>query len=308
MAILRQIIVSAITVGLLCGGAFAQSYWKTVPIEQLGDDDIARNVAKVGFFSGIEIADYRFSENGFDWHLIRFTNMAKPNGPLWFVPHDDENAAFDAMIAALKEHGGVGIAVNSGSGSDRMQQGKGHCGIDPRKKKFCDPNRNFDRQAPTFTSVLLDQRLDGQPIIALHTNKPGFESDGGGGRGDISIIDKVAFQRGEIRPRSGALFGVNPTDLMANYDTLGLMAHARANGPAPSSVAACGRNLSGNGIHFWLEEVAYSDGSLSNYLALNEPNIAYFNAESREEADIAVAASRHKIMVNAYLEHCTSGN
>lgn len=310
MTISRRILGYALAAGILCGGASAHNIWAVGPVEQwvAVDDDVARNVAETGFFSGIEIADYRFSENGFDWHLIRFTNTAKPYGPLWLVPHDDENAAFDAMIAALKEHGGVGVAVNSGNGSARMQSGYGRCGVDVRKKAACDPNRNFDSQSPAFTSTILDQRPIGQPVIALHTNSPGFAGDGQGGRGDISIVDQIAFRQGKKRARKGALLAVNPIPLMANYDTLGLVAYARAHRSPSAAGELCGRALSDSGIHFWHEDVGQSDGSMSNYLALNEPDIAYFNAESRAEADLAIAASRHLIMVKTFIDRCSSGN
>ena len=66
--------------------------------------------------------------------------------------------------------------------------------------------------------------------------------------------------------------------------------------------------MANSGVHFWHERVAQSDGSMSNYLILNRPDIAYFNAESRAEIDLAVAASRHKTMIDAYLVHCKSGD
>lgn len=62
------------------------------------------------------------------------------------------------------------------------------------------------------------------------------------------------------------------------------------------------------GVHFWHERVARSDGSMSNYLVLNHPDIAYLNAESRLETDLILASSRHKVMINAYLDGCNSGD
>jgi hypothetical protein len=62
--------------------------------------------------------------------------------------------------------------------------------------------------------------------------------------------------------------------------------------------------MANSGIHFWHEPVRASDGSLSNYLALNRPDIAYMNAESRAEVDLVLAAHRHAIMIEAYLENC----
>ena len=76
--------------------AAGASGWTIVPAESLRpvDDDVARNSAIAGYFDGLEVSEYRFGENGFNWHLLRFRNPAKPDGPLWMVPHDDENGAF----------------------------------------------------------------------------------------------------------------------------------------------------------------------------------------------------------------------
>ena len=286
--------------------AYMPASWEPVSVEQLEsiDDDVARNSGTPAFFENIQISEYRFSENGFDWHLIRFANASKSNGPLWMVPHDDENAAFDAMIAAVKEYGGTGIAVNSGPGSMRRQVGNGRCGVKSDQVNSCDPNRNFDASTPLFTAAFLDQRAAGQPVIALHTNSPGFSGDGHGGRGEITILDISAAKRGGIKPRRDAIFAVNPKPSMTNYDTLGLTAYLARDGKPDAAAKACGLGIAKNGVHFWHERVNSSDGSMSNYLVLNHPQISYFNAESRAEVDLAVAAARHKVMVAVYLKNC----
>ena len=273
------------------------------------DDDIGRNSDTRGYFDGIEISERRFTENGFTWHLIRFTNKDTPTGPLWMVPHDDENAAFDAMMAAVKAHGGVGITVNSGPGSLRGQSGNGVCGVKASNASNCDPNRNFGQSTPMFTAAFLSERSYGWPIIALHTNTPGFSGDGQGGRGNITLLDRTEYARGRIAPRANGYLAIKPKPEMANYDTLGLTAYLAANGQPDSAATACGKAIANAGVHFWHERVGASDGSISNYLALTRPDIAYFNAESRAETDLAIAASRHRIMIDAYLQGCTaSGN
>ncbi len=280
--------------------------WIPAKVENLQtvDDDLSRHADDLGFLDGLSVSETRFNENGFDWHLIRFGNAAKPDGPLWMVPHDDENAAFEAMIAAIKTNGGVGVVVNSGSGSNRMQAGSGICGVRSKTVLSCDPNRNFDAAAPLYTAAFLDQRPDSQPVIALHTNSHGFSGDGEGGQGQITILDRDAYRRGEIKPRSDGVLAVGPQPVMANYDTLGLTAYLASSFRPDDKSAACGRALANSGIHFWHERVGSSDGSMSNYLILNHPDIRYFNAESRFETDLALAASRHMIMIAAYLGKC----
>lgn len=270
------------------------------------DDDMSRHANDPVFFDGLSISETRFSENGFSWHLIRFTNLAKPDGPLWIVPHDDENAGFDAMIVALRQHGGVGIAVNSGPGSLRRQAGSGTCGVRAAKVSSCDPNRNFSGTAPMYTSAFLSQHVRGQPIIALHTNAHGFSGDGKGGLGGITILDAKAFKAGVVKARSDGHFAVNPKPEMANYDTLGLSAYLASDGGPSNAAVACEKAITGGGVHFWHERVELSDGSMSNYLALYRPDIAYFNAESRVETELAVAAARHKVMIDTYLAECAT--
>jgi len=285
--------------------------WNVIQIEALKtiDDDVDRNFGRTDFFEGIAVSETRFSENGFEWHLIRFKSTQHSDGPLWMVPHDDENAAFNAMITAVKTYGGVGITVNSGSGSSRLQSGYGTCGVRSGPSRSCDPNRNFDAKSPIFTGGFLDQLTTGQPVIALHTNSPGFSGDGKGGRGQITIVDIAAYQRGEIKPRSGGLLAVNPAEQMANPDTLGLTAYLAREGKPDDAKSRCGQSIANEGIHFWHERVSKSDGSMSNYLALNRPEIAYFNAESRGEVDLEIASARHDVMISAYLKNCVaSGN
>lgn len=275
--------------------------WTTITAEQrasIADDDIQREKNEPAFWDGISIAEKRFREAGFDWHLLRFTNVKNPYSVIWVVPHDDENGAFAGGIAALKKYGGMLIAVNSGPGSLRRQAGRGTCGGRPSIVKQCDPNRNFSASTPLFTSAFLDHRTeDFQPMIALHTN-------GAGAAGDFSLLDIDAYKKGRVQLRKGAYRAVNPVAEMDNYDTLGLIAYPAKDGGPNAADIACRNALNNAGIHFWHERVDKSDGSLSNYLALERPDIPYFNAESREETDLSVSASRHLVMINAYLSNC----
>ncbi len=268
------------------------------------DDDIARNISVEGYFADVTISEYRFSENGFAWHLIRFSSATRPDGPVWVVPHDDENAAFDGMIAALRQYGGTGIAVNSGPGSARRQAGLGQCGVRDAIVQMCDPNRNFADGAPIFTRVFIDQFAANRPVIALHTNSHGFSGDGEGGSGDITILDRALHAAGKMAARKNGLLAVNPQPIMANADTLALTAFLARDRRPSSEAQNCGTGMASSGIHFWHEEVGQSDGSLSNYLAIYRPEIAYVNVESRTENDLSLAAERHEIMIAAYLANC----
>lgn len=95
-------------------------------------------------------------------------------GPLFVVPHDDEDAALVAGIAALQRHGGRLVAVRSGGTRDI---GRGRRAVDPnrifgdrRTGAVCPGGR---RPAIAYTEAVLSARLPGQPILGLHSNKPG---------------------------------------------------------------------------------------------------------------------------------------
>jgi hypothetical protein len=277
--------------------------WTEVAVSDvaaLQDDDLQRHSADAQYLDGIKISQTRFSEAGFDWHILQFKNAAKPDGPLWAVPHDDENAAFEAAMAAIKLHGGTVVAVNSGPGSSRFQPGKGTCGGRPAVLNRCDPNRNFSATTPLYTAAYLSQLSPGQPIIALHTNTPGY----GAGKGSITILDAEAAARGVIRPRKDGYFGINQPSALADPDSYAILPYRAPK--KPDADIQCRNALTGKGVHVWHEAVGNSDGSLSNYVALSRPEISYVNMESRREVDFAIAAERHRLMIAAYLSGCTA--
>ena len=140
--------------------------WTATTSAALADDDLARHSQDPAYLDGLALTSLSFSENGFAWQLLRFDNLAKPDGPLWVVPHDDENAAFEAVIAALRLHGGRAIVVNS-SGSLRRQSGSGRCGVRSGIVSACDPNRNFAADAPLFTVWMKPPALDSRlPLVS----------------------------------------------------------------------------------------------------------------------------------------------
>jgi hypothetical protein len=288
--------------------ASAAADWQVIEPAQLHllqDDDIERNRPIAGAFEGFSIDEMRFSENGFDWHLLRFSSVTKPDGPLWVVPHDDENAAFDAMLAGLRLHGGVAIVVNTGPASSRRQAGNGLCGVRISAATACDPNRNFDARTPLFTNAILGEWKAGRPVIALHTNSDGFSGDGAGGRGDITMLDARAYQNGKQQVRADGFWGTGSFPPLNDPDVYAIFPYRSDQGISPGD-AGCRNSLNENGIHVWHERVGKSDGSLSNYIALNRPEIAYVNFEAERAADLSIAAGAQRIMIDAYLSTCAA--
>ncbi len=271
----------------------------------LQDDDINRHSDEPAFLEGISVSEIRFSENGFDWHLIRFSNDANSDGPLWVVPHDDENAAFESMIAALRQHGGVGIAVNTGPASTRRQAGNGLCGVRSAMVSACDPNRNFGERTPIFTRAILDAWKPARPIIALHTNSHGFGGDGAGGRGDITMLDATAYARGEIRARADGYFGNRSVAILDNPDVYAILPYVATKAISDGEIQ-CRHAMNQAGINMWHERVGRSDGSLSNFVALRRPEIAYVNFEAKREDDLSIGVKAHGLMIDAYLQKCAA--
>jgi hypothetical protein len=288
---------------LLCSAqGIAQTQWRDVEAADtatLSDDDLSRHAGDAGYLDGLSISEARFTEAGFHWHLIRFVNKAKPIGPLWAVPHDDENAAFDAAIAAVKAYGGVAIMVNSGVGSNRRQSGYGTCGGRSAMISSCDPNRNFSDATPLFTNAHIEQLAPNQPIIALHTNSPGH----GHGRGDITILDARAAATGKFQPRANGFFGGSGPESLNDYDTYAIIPFKSPH--IGKLDIQCRNALIGRGVNVWHERIGASDGSFSNYVALSMRGTAYVNMESRRELDLAVAAERHRLMIAAYINGCS---
>jgi hypothetical protein len=106
---------------------------------------------------------------------------------LWIVPHDNEGDAFDTAVYGVRTYGGTVVAVKTG--------GK-------RMNGLQDPNRNFDigggeqcprqvARSPDYTKRVMRWWDGSAPILALHTNEPGYEGDGKGGRGTISIARRT---------------------------------------------------------------------------------------------------------------------
>jgi hypothetical protein len=230
------------------------------------DDDLAR--VDAALLADICVNVVRVSEGGRTWIIQRFQS-GRP-GPLWVVPHDDENSAFPSGIAALSRHGGVLVAVdNNGARTNGAR----------------DPNRIFGAVArchghgsgpvaPLFTREMLRYRFAGQPIIALHSNLPGFAGDGAGGRGNTSILlggrHRTPFPATAPYPES-----VSPPD------TLVFVAGAKRT-PDEATARLIARLNSAN-INVMYEHAApaWTDCSLSNFALF--ANVApYINVETVE--------------------------
>ena len=138
----------------------------TVDPLSVDDDDFARHRDPADW-TGLKVEDIAFDEERARWHLFRITKPGHADGPLWFVPHDNENAGFEAGLIAVRRYGGTMIAVDSDGKRRNSEVAFG---------PSIDPNRNFHDGLPRYPSqVLASLNRGGWPIIALHTNAKGYD-------------------------------------------------------------------------------------------------------------------------------------
>lgn len=272
---------------------------RRTPVDPLtiADDDFGRH-RDPAEWRGLVVSQIEFREERGAWRLFRIANTKKPRGPLWFVPHDNENAGFEAALAGVRKHGGVVVAVDSGI----VEDGRRRNGAVDRGRPI-DPNRNFRDGYPRYANtVLADYRRGARPIIALHTNSPGFDTSASScnrsdppGRGEVSIrfCDDV-MQPSPSRSRAW------PFD---DDDTLAYVPWRSGTSPA---TAWCGRTLDKADFNVVFERVGVTDGSLSNYALLR--GLDYVNFETRERGldPAALAESRNRLsaMVDRALNLC----
>jgi hypothetical protein len=252
--------------------------------EQLFDEDgdVARNQAALAspdLCLRLEV----FREGALQWVLQVIQNKKRPRGPLWAVPHDDEDVAFDSAVSAVLRYGGTVVAVERNH--DRYNRP-----LAGKKKQ--DPNRNFDigqgakcrfqlSRSPNFTRRFLKWLPKGQPIIALHTNKAGYdivpETDEDKSKGNVSIgIERKPDSHITEYPAPRPIRSRSPDD------TLIYVASRRPPGadrPLTDFVAALNRN----GIHVLYEHVEDNDCSLSNFAV--SKGIPYANLEVVDDDD-----------------------
>jgi hypothetical protein len=244
------------------------------------DGDIARNRAALAsrdLCLRLEV----FTEGRLHWVLQIIQNTKNPNGPLWAVPHDDEDVAFDSAVYGVLTYGGTVVAVERNH--DRYNR------IGKRKQ---DPNRNFQvrgegkcklqlASSAEFTRRFMRWHRKGQPIIALHTNKPGFdivpELDEEKSKGNVSIgIERKEDSNITEFPAAKPIKAKSPNDTLIYV----------ASRELPGSDAQLDRFVAGlnaSGIHVLYEHVKQNDCSLSNYAILR--NLAYANLEVVDDDD-----------------------
>lgn len=201
-------------------------------------------------------------EGGRTWVFQLFENIANPDGPAWYLPHDNENSAFNAAIRMVVKHGGKVLAVETG---------------DNRLLGSADPNRFFGTD-PAFTRSC--QSLGGgttpqytgkvmaafegsrYPILTMHNNT---------NEGGVRLNVNTSKEQGH--PPRGSAISADIDDFIY-YSSPKPYAQ---NEQGRAVVAAL--NQLGIGVVYEFVNIANNDCSLSNHAALIGKE--YFNIEAQ---------------------------
>ncbi|HWK35389.1 hypothetical protein [Sphingomonas sp.] len=266
------------------------------------DDDFARH-RDPAEWRGLKVSRVTFAEERAQWRLWRIVDPTRPDGPLWFVPHDNENAGFEAALVALRKYGGTLIAVDAGvaPGHDGERLNRAVAFGRP-----IDPNRNFHDGLPLYPSQVLAAVAKGAwPIIALHTNSRGYDPRESTcpPLGDTSGSGVISIRYCDATLSPSASQGqAYPFD---DDDTVAFATHLATQ---PQSAAFCHDAMVAADWNVVRERVMNSDGSLSNYAVLHR--LAYLNFETQDlgldPAELAKARDRLSWIVDRAMAMCAA--
>lgn len=198
----------------------------------------------------IEFSD----ESKASWRVQVFENRQNPYGPSLFVPHDNENEAFQAAISGILSFGGHLITLD--------------CQEKRRCSKNIDPNRHFLTKDGLYARAILHFfESKNYPVITLHNNHTSHHRLGG--RGSIyAAIDRPY-------PNAYGRF------VQGNPDNLIIYADNKRIGQ--SKIFAQYDSFFGMlGLNSIFEEIVNSaglDGHMSTYV-INNTDYEYFNVEA----------------------------
>lgn len=213
-----------------------------------GDGDFRRHPSLAG--PNRCVTEQTFEERGRTWTVQTIRNTAR-SGPLWVLPHDNEQAAVETLAHALERYGGTAVLVETGG---------------RRLNGSTDPNRAFDAgrsrctsgaPASRYVAALLSQRRWGAPVIALHTNAPGIGGRHGGG----SVSIRAPGRGATAYPGTGA------SGRLASDDSLVITAILKGD---EAHIAPLVERLTARGVNVMVETTSArtTDCSLSHYAAL----------------------------------------
>jgi len=221
--------------------------------------DLKRNSWSMGDLCANRISFY---DKGQKWNLLLVRNTKKPQGPFWYLPHDNENSALDTAVYATNKYGGGFLSVEASG--NRYASGK-------------DPNRHFKSDSKYTNNIfmIIDTfKRKELPYLTLHSNKNGHVHHGGDG----TVSMRTSSSRTKSYPAGKIEVGKRKG--LKDEDSLIYLAGRKTD---KEKIKA----LNDLGIHVKYELVtnASNDNSMSNYIALYKNGNGYVNIEA-EDGDI----------------------
>ena len=214
--------------------------------------DLKQNNMGMG---GLCASRVSFDDKGKKWYFILVRNSKQPNGPFWYLPHDNENTAYEAAVYAAKKYGGGFLALEANG--KRYTSGK-------------DPNRNFKAGSSYTKNIfkIIDTfKSKTLPYLTLHNNKNGHRKYGGEGTVSmkVSSVHTKSYPANTIQSRG-----------LKDEDNLVYLAGRNIN---RKKIQA----LNGTGVNVKYEVVSSrsNDNSMSNYIALHKTGSGYINIEAQ---------------------------
>lgn len=237
--------------------------WRTDDQIRTSSDSDVRNSADAIIRGGLCYSVKPVKEHGKVWTFQTFANLAHPDGPVWYLPHDNENTAFKAAVYAVAAYGGKFLALHT---------------KDQRNLKGTDPNRNFGltlkevaacksisgRPTPEYTKEVMRAFKGRSEILTMHNNTNG---------GTVSAAHSDAKNTGMPAPKNSRRISDDMDDFI--YVT-GARPPSR---PSEAKDDAIALRKAGVNVVYEFVTLRNTDCSLSNHAALN--NKRYFNIEAQ---------------------------
>ena len=223
----------------------------------------------------------KFKENKFKWRMLLVLNPKREHGLFWFLPHDNENSAFDSAVYAVQKYGGGFLSILNSNKRYNLGQ---------------DPNRNFSNSnfkickeqsapSPIYTkkifSIIDYYKKPDYPYLALHNNT---------NKGGVSILKENQKTKSYFAyPKSQ----INSQNQLTDEDNLVYM--VGLNKMPPSIIY---RLLEyGLNVKYEVVNKFNNDCSMSNYIVLEKGTNSYFNIEAEHKK-----SAIQKVMIDRLIQ------
>ena len=213
-------------------------------------------------------------EGKYNWKMLLVTNPKKSKGTFWFLPHDNENTAFDAGVYATQKYGGGFLAVMANDKRYFMGQ---------------DPNRNFGetkktaktcskqkypapKYSKTVFKIIDSYKNPKYPYMSLHNNKNGHRGNGGSGGVSILKSSKIVQSFPAFKNITKSNRGLKDEDTLIYIAGFA----KKPNQTKLNRLLSLGLNTK-----YEIIDKNNNDCSLSNYVVLNKKTTNYYNIETQ---------------------------